>query len=136
MESKNNNKIEKLQELKDQAILRSKQADNSEDSRYQLCLADIYTLAMQKENIQLFGSSITSIVGGDTDAVTCVSISIRPNFKERTFYFETSFSQYSAVPGELVRKVREKEFNSAEDAYEFITGLAENINKFFNNIKL
>ena len=132
----NNPQIEKLQQFKEQMIQRSKQAESPEESKYYLCLADLYMLAIQHEKAVMFGSTITIEVGSSDDAVAKVSIEVRPDFTKKTTHFETSFSQWQAVPNRLLREVPDKFFDTAEDAYDFITSLAENINRFFNTIKL
>lgn len=129
-------KIENLQELKEQAILRSKQAESPEEVQFHLFTADLYNLATEKGNVTMFGSSITVDVGTSDDAVAKVNIDVRPDFKARVNYFEVSFGQYQAVPNRIVRDVRSKHFTSAKEAYDFINGLAEKINMFFNDINL
>lgn len=128
--------IEKLQEYKEQMIQRSRQAESNGEGHHFLCLADLYSLAIQHENAKMYGSTLTINVGNDDDAVTKVSIEVRPDFKANTNYFEVSFAQWQAVPNKMVRKVRECRFTSAEEAFESITSLSENINRFFNTIKL
>lgn len=137
MESTNKTrKNDKLQLFKEQMIQRSKQSETSEESQYYLCLADLYTLALQHESATMFGSTITLEVGGSNDAVQKVSIELRPDFTKRASHFETNFSQWQAVPNNMIQKVPDKRFNTADEAYDFITGLAESINRFFNSIQL
>lgn len=137
MESTSNNpKIEKLQQLKEQVLQRSREADSQEKAQYYLCLADLYTLAINDEEATMFGSTLTITVGSDNDAVTKVSISVHVNFTARTNSFETSFSQWQAVPNKMIHEVGEKQFTTAEDAYNFIVGIALKINAFFNNIQM
>ena len=137
MESTNNNhRIEKLQQQKEQMMQRSKEAESAEESQYYLCMADLYSLAISDEKASMFGSTLTVTVGNDSDAVTKVSINVHVNFKARTNSFETSFSQWQAVPNKLQREVPDRQFSTAEDAYHFIVGLALKINAFFNNIQL
>lgn len=129
-------KIENLQELKEQAILRSKQAERPEVVQFHLFTADLYNLAIAKGNATMYGSSITVDVGTSDDAVAKVNIDVRPDFKAGVNYFEVSFGQYQAVPIRIVRDVQSKHFTSAEEAFNFINGLAEKINMFFNGINL
>ncbi len=137
MESTSNNtQIEKLQQLKEQALQRSREADSQEEAQYYLCLADLYNLAIDDDKAKMFGPTLTVTVGSDSDAVTRVSISVHVNFADRTNSFETSFSQWQAVPNKMIQEVGEKQFSTAEDAYNFIVGLALKINAFFNNIQL
>ena len=130
----NNPRIEKLQLQKEQMIQHSKQAESSEESKYYLCLADLYQLAIQHEKATMFGATITIEVGESTDAIQRVSIEVRPDFSKRTTHFEVSFSQWQAIPNKLLREVPEKKFDTAKEAYDAIVGLSENINRFFNTI--
>lgn len=132
----NNIKTEKLQELKEQLIQRSKQADSPEESNFYLCQADLYALAIQHENTNMYGSTLSIHVGSDDDAVNMVSIEVRHDFKRNTNHFEVSFVMWKALTSKIANSVSEKHFSSAEEAFDFITSLSENINRFFNSIKL
>jgi len=137
MESTSNNpRIEKLQQIKEQLIQRSKQADSPEESHFFLCEADLYSLAMQHEDATVFGSSLNIKVGSDDDAVSRVTVEVRTDFKSRTNHFEVSFGMWKALTSKITQGVSEKHFQSAEDAFNYIVGLSENINRFFNAIKL
>ena len=132
----NNPQFEKLQLQKEQMIQRSREADSHEEGQYYLCMADLYTLAINDEKSKMYGSTMTVAVGTDDDAVTKVGIEVRTDFAARTNYFAISFCQWQAIPNKLVREVPDKRFDTAEDAYHFIVGLALKINAFFNNIQL
>ena len=137
MESTNYNpRIEKLQQQKEQMIQRSREAESAEESQYYLCMADLYSLAISDEKAAMFGSTLTVTVGNDSDAVTKVSIEVRTDFAARTNFFAVSFSQWQAVTNKMVREVPDKRFDTAEDAYHFIVGLALKINALFNNIQI
>lgn len=137
MESTNNNtQTEQLQGFKEQLIQRSKQADSQEESNFYLCQADLYALAIQHENTKMYGSILSLQVGNDDDAVSRVSIEVRHDFKSNTNYFEVSFGMWKALTSKVTRGVSEKRFSTAQEAFDFITSLSENINRFFNSIKL
>lgn len=130
-----NIRIEKFQKQMEQMIQRSRDAELKEESQYYLCLADLYSLAISDDKTNMFGSTLTMTTGSDDDAVAKVCIEVRTDFASRSNYFECSFSQWTAVPGKLLRSASEKRFTTAEDAYNFIVGLANKINAFFNNIQ-
>lgn len=137
MESTSNNpKIEKLQELKEQMIQRSKRADSPEEGRFFLCQADLYALAIQHENTSMYGTTMSIRVGSDDDAVSRVGIEVRYDFKNHNIYFEVSFGMWKAITPRITNEVSKKRFSSAEEAFDFINGLARKINMFFNGINL
>ena len=127
---------EKLQLRKEQMIQRSKDAESKEEGHYYLCLADLYTLAIENGQATMFGSTLTVTVGSDDDAVSKVCIEVITDFSSLTNHFETSFSQWQGVPCKLIREASDKHFGTAEEAFRFIVGLSQKINAFFNNIQI